>query len=133
MLVRFADLVAIPYPIVLVLGGLGIGALPGGPQLELDPDVVFLVFLPPLLQSAAYWTSPQELWAELAPLTGLVLGLSLGSMLVVAAVSQAVIPEPRLAGGAGAGSDRRSHRPRRRDRDLRAGRGRRADRDPGRG
>ncbi len=93
VLVRFADLVAIPYPIVLVLGGLGIGALPGGPELELDPDVVFLVFLPPLLQSAAYWTSPQELWAERAPLAGLVLGLSMGSMLVVAAVSQAVIPD----------------------------------------
>ena len=93
VLVRLADIVSIPYPIVLVIGGLALGSLPGGPTLELDPDVVFLVFLPPLLQSAAYWTSPQELRAEVGPLSGLVLGLSLGTMVAVAAVAQAVIPE----------------------------------------
>lgn len=92
VLVRLADLVAIPYPIVLVLGGLGIGFVPGGPQLELDPDLVFLVFLPPLLQSAGYWSSPRELRAELGSLTGLVIGLSLATMVAVAAVAQAVIP-----------------------------------------
>ena len=92
-LVALADLASIPYPIVLVLGGLGIGSLPGGPELELDPDVVFLVFLPPLLQSAAYWTSPQELRSELGPLSGLVLGLSLGTMFAVAAIAYTVIPE----------------------------------------
>jgi monovalent cation/hydrogen antiporter len=92
VLVRLADLVSIPYPIVLVLGGLGIGFVPGGPQLDLQPDVVFLVFLPPLLQSAGYWASPRELRAELVPLTWLVLGLSLATMVVVAAVTQAVIP-----------------------------------------
>src|SRR5262245_29192010 len=85
-LVRVADLVAIPYPIVLVLGGLAIGFIPGGPSLHLDPDVVFLVFLPPLLQSAGYWASPQELRAELGPLTWLILGLSLVTMAVVAVV-----------------------------------------------
>ena len=92
VLVRFADLAAIPYPIVLVLGGLAIGFVPGDPQFELDPEVVFLVFLPPLLQSAGYWSSPQELRAELGPLTGLVLGLTLASMVAVAAVAQAAIP-----------------------------------------
>jgi monovalent cation/hydrogen antiporter len=92
ILVRLADQVSIPYPIVLVLGGLGIGFIPGGPQLELDPDVVFLVFLPPILQSAGYWASPQELRAELSSLTWLVLGLTLATMVAVAAVSQALIP-----------------------------------------
>ena len=43
-----------PYPIVLVVGGLAIGLVPGLPDLELDPDVVFLVFLPPLLHSAGW-------------------------------------------------------------------------------
>jgi Na+/H+ antiporter len=93
VLVRFADAVAIPYPIVLVIGGLAIGSLPGGPELELDPDVVFLVFLPPLLLSAAYWTSPRELRAELGPLAGLVLGLSLGTMVTVALIAYMVIPD----------------------------------------
>ncbi len=92
VLVRLADLVAIPYPIVLVLGGLGIGFIPGGPSLELEPDVVFLVFLPPILQSAGYWASPRELRAELVPLTWLVLGLSLATMVAVAVAAQAVIP-----------------------------------------
>ncbi|MDP9227589.1 MAG: cation:proton antiporter, partial [Actinomycetota bacterium] len=92
VLVRLADVVAIPYPIVLVLAGIAIGALPGGPDLDLDPEVIFLVFLPPLLQSAGYWASPRELRAELIPLAGLVIGLVLATMLAVAAVAQAVIP-----------------------------------------
>jgi len=92
VLVRLADAVAIPYPIVLVLGGLGIGFIPGGPSLELEPDVVFLVFLPPILQSAGYWASPSELRAELLPLTWLVLGLSLATMGAVAVAAQTVIP-----------------------------------------
>src|SRR4051794_10481935 len=91
-LVRLADAISIPYPIVLVLGGLGIGFIPGGPNLHLDPDVVFLVFLPPILQSAGYWASPRELRAELVPLTWLVLGLSLATMVAVAVVAQYVIP-----------------------------------------
>jgi Na+/H+ antiporter len=91
-LVRLADLISIPYPIVLVLGGLGIGFLPGGPQLELEPDVVFLVFLPPILQSAGYWASPRELRAEVRPLAYLVIGLSLATMACVAVVAQMVIP-----------------------------------------
>jgi len=92
VLVRIADLVAIPYPIVLVLGGLGIGFIPGGPSLQLEPEVVFLVFLPPILQSAGYWASPRELRAELVPLTWLVLGLTLATMVAVAVAAQAVIP-----------------------------------------
>jgi CPA1 family monovalent cation:H+ antiporter len=91
-LVRLADLISIPYPIVLVLGGLAIGFVPGGPQLELEPDVVFLVFLPPILQSAGYWTSPRELRAELAPLGWLVVGLSLVTMCCVAVAAETVIP-----------------------------------------
>src|SRR5215216_3944972 len=99
VLVRLADAVAIPYPIVLVLGGLGIGFVPGGPSLELDPDVVFLVFLPPLLQSAGYWASPKELRAELVPLTWLVIGLTLVTMFAVGAIAQAVIPSISWAEG----------------------------------
>ena len=88
-LVRLADLVAIPYPIVLVLGGLAIGFIPGDPQFSLDPDVIFLVFLPPLLQAAGYWSSPRELRAEAGPLSALVIGLTLTTMVAVAAVAQA--------------------------------------------
>jgi monovalent cation/hydrogen antiporter len=99
VLVRFADAISVPYPIVLVLGGLAIGFLPGGPSLQLQPDVVFLVFLPPLLQSAGYWASPRELRAALVPLTWLVIGLTLATMVAVAAIAQAVIPGINWAEG----------------------------------
>ena len=91
VLVRLADLARIPYPIVLVLGGLGIALLPGLPDLDLDPDVVFLVFLPPLLHAAAWRSSPRELVAERDPLILLALGLVLVTMVAVALVAHAVV------------------------------------------
>ena len=48
---------AIPYPIVLVIGGLLLSFIPGIPKVTLDPDLVFFVILPPLLYSAALLTS----------------------------------------------------------------------------
>ena len=99
VLVRLADAISIPYPIVLVLGGLAIGFLPGGTTIRLEPDIVFLVFLPPLLQSAGYWASPRELVAELVPLTWLVIGLTLVTMVAVAFVAQEVIPSINWAEG----------------------------------
>jgi monovalent cation/hydrogen antiporter len=92
LLVWIADAIAIPYPIVLVLGGLGIGLIPAHTEIDVPPEVFLLVFLPPLLQSAGYYSSAQELRAELWPLTGLVLGLSLTTMAAVAIVANAVIP-----------------------------------------
>jgi monovalent cation/hydrogen antiporter len=92
LLVRVADLIAVPYPVVLVLGGLAIGVLPGLPDLELEPEVVFLVFLPPLLYSTAWSTSPQELWAEIRPLAALAVGLVLATMVAVAVLAHAVVP-----------------------------------------
>ena len=50
-----ASRIGVPYPIVLVLGGLAIGLVPGVPEVELDPDLVLFVFLPPLLYSAAFF------------------------------------------------------------------------------
>ena len=92
VLVRLADLIAVPYPIVLVVGGLAIGLIPGLPLLELDPDVVFLVFLPPLLHAAGWNSSPRELKAEIAPLALLSIGLVLVTMVVVAAVAHEIVP-----------------------------------------
>jgi CPA1 family monovalent cation:H+ antiporter len=48
-----AGLIRVPYPVTLVLGGTLIGFLPGVPAVELDPDLVLLIFLPPLLYGAA--------------------------------------------------------------------------------
>ncbi len=77
LLAQIARRLEIPYPIVLVLGGLAIGFVPGLPTVELDPEVVFLVFLPPLLQSAAFLSSPRELRAHARPIGQLAIGLVL--------------------------------------------------------
>ncbi len=92
LLLRVADLIAIPHPIVLVVGGLAIGLIDQLPDLELDPDVVFLVFLPPLLFSTAWSTSPRELWAEIRPLAALAVGLVLATVAVVAMLAHAIVP-----------------------------------------
>jgi monovalent cation/hydrogen antiporter len=92
VLVRLADRISVPYPIVLVLGGLAIGLVQALPDLELDPDVVFLVFLPPLLFSAGWYYSPRDLKTEIRPLALLSIGLVLATMVAVAVVAHAVVP-----------------------------------------
>ena len=84
LLVRAADLVGLPYPIVLVLGGLGLAFVPGMPEIELDAHVVLLVFIPPLLLSAGWYSSPRELRAESRALGGLALALVLVTTTAVA-------------------------------------------------
>lgn len=93
LLVRLADFGKIPAPIVLVLGGLAIAFVPGLPRVELDPDVIFLVFLPPLVYAAGWRTSPLELRAVLRPLALLAVGLVFVSAAAVAAVAHALVPE----------------------------------------
>ena len=82
----------IPYPIFLVLGGLVISLVPNVPVLRLDPDLVFLVFLPPVLWSAAYFTSLRDFRANLRPISLLAIGLVLATTAVVAVVARFVMP-----------------------------------------
>jgi Na+/H+ antiporter len=91
VLVRLADLISIPYPIVLVVGGVAIGFVPGLPAITLEPDAVFLVFLPPLLHASGFNASPQELRAATAQLVSLTFALVLVTMGAVAVVAHAVI------------------------------------------
>ena len=60
-LLVLAPILRIPYPILLVLGGLGIGFVPGVPHLALRPEIVLVGFLPPLLYSGAFFTSLRDL------------------------------------------------------------------------
>ena len=92
VLVRLAERIGVPYPIVLVLGGLAIGLVPALPDLELAPEVVFLVFLPPLLHAAGWNSSPRDLKAEVRPLALLAIGLVLATMVAVAVVAHAIVP-----------------------------------------
>src|SRR5579871_5937627 len=64
-----------PYPIILVIGGLILSLIPHVPNIELSPDFVFLVILPPLLFSAAYETSWRDFQFNLVSITMLAFGL----------------------------------------------------------
>jgi monovalent cation/hydrogen antiporter len=91
VLVTGARVLAVPYPIFLVLGGLAMGAIPGVPNLELEPDLVLLIFLPPLLYSASFFTGLKDLRENIRPIGMLSIGLVLATALAVALVAHAVI------------------------------------------
>jgi Na+/H+ antiporter len=82
---------SIPYPILLVLGGLVVGAVPGLPAVELDPDLVLVIFLPPLLYYAAFNASLRDLRADLRAISLTSVGLVLATVGAVAVISHAVI------------------------------------------
>ena len=84
----------VPYPIVLVLGGLGLGFVPGLPAPELEPDVVFFAFLPPLLYAAAFQASAYELRANAGPIALLAVGLVVATVVAVAVVAHHLIGLP---------------------------------------
>ncbi len=88
-LLILAQFLRVPYPILLVVGGLGIGLVPGIPRLELDPDLVLVVLLPPLLYASAFFTPLRELRRNVRPISLLALGLVLATALIVAAVAHA--------------------------------------------
>ena len=79
-----------PYPIVLVVAGLLVGFLPGFPQFKLDPDLVFLLLLPPLLFSAAWNTSWRSFRFNLLSIASLAFGLVGFTALAVALMAPLV-------------------------------------------
>jgi len=99
MLAMLSDKLRISYPIFLVLAGLGISLIPGIPQIELDPNIVFVIFLPPLLYSAAWLTSWRDFWRLRRPIGLLAFGLVLCSAFAIAWFSNWLIPDFSLALG----------------------------------
>lgn len=89
----------ISYPIFLVIGGLGISFIPGIPPINIDPDIVFLIFLPPLLFEAAWYTSWNEFWKWKRSILLLGFGLVLITSLAIAYFSVSIIPGFTLALG----------------------------------
>jgi Na+/H+ antiporter len=89
--------VALPYPVLLVLGGLALGFVPGLPAVQLEPDVVFLFLLPPLLYPAAIFTSWRDFRANLRPILFLAIGLVLLTTAFVAVVVHALSGLPWAA------------------------------------
>src|SRR6202049_4920912 len=83
----------VPYPILLVLGGLLLALTPGVPHVELAPELIFLLFLPPLVYIAGFETSPRDIKAQLRPILSLAVGLVVVSTLLVGAIAHALLPE----------------------------------------
>src|SRR5690349_2634374 len=91
-LALLARKIRVAYPILFVIGGLVLGFIPGLPRVRLDPELVFLLFLPPLLYPAALLTSWRDFRANLRPIGMLSVGLTLFTTIAVAAVARALIP-----------------------------------------
>jgi Na+/H+ antiporter len=86
------------YPILLVLGGLGLGLIPGLPHMRLNPEFIFLVFLPPLLFPSALFTSWRDFRANLRPILLLAVGLVLFTTVLVGWCAHYFIGLPLSAG-----------------------------------
>jgi monovalent cation/hydrogen antiporter len=83
----------IPYPIALVLGGLVLTLIPGLPQFHVSQDVIFTVFLPPVIWAAAYESDLRQLQRSAVSIAWLAIGLVVVTTFVVAFVAHATIPE----------------------------------------
>ncbi len=82
----------IPHPVLLVLGGLALAFVPRLPAARLDPDVVFLVFIPPLVYRAALTTSWRDFREHLRSILLLAIGLVLVTIVAIACVARQIIP-----------------------------------------
>lgn len=98
-LIMLANKFRISYPILLVIGGLVLSLIPGVPHVRIDPDIIFLIFLPPLLYEAAWFTSWSEFWKWRRVIAMLAFGLVIVTAGCVAFVSNAIIPGFTLALG----------------------------------
>ena len=87
-----AKRLAVPPPILMLLGGIGLGFIPGLPAIELDPSIVFLFFLPPLLYIAAVFAPLRDYRANARAIGLLAVGLVIVTAAAVAAVVRVLVP-----------------------------------------
>ncbi len=89
-----ASWLEIPYPILLVVGGLALALIPGVPDVELDPELVLVVFLPPLLYAASFFADLRALRQDARVLSLLSIGLVLATVGAVGLLAHEVIGMP---------------------------------------
>ena len=92
VLSAFASKIKLPYPILLLAVGVALGLLPFVPHLQLDPEIVFLIFLPPLLYDASVKTSWLDFKKEIRPITTLAITLVFCTTIAVAVAAHYFIP-----------------------------------------
>ena len=87
-----AERLKVPYPILLVVGGLALAFIPGLPRVHISPELVLLLFLPPLLYAAAWFTSWRDFAANKRPISQLAIGLVVATTTAVAWAAHTFIP-----------------------------------------
>src|SRR5258706_4767661 len=97
--VMIANKLRIAYPIVLVLGGLALSFTSTFSNITIDPDLIFFIFLPPLLYEAAWQTSWKEFWRWKRVIISFAFPIVILTSCVVAISSHAIIPGFTLALG----------------------------------
>ncbi len=93
-LLALSPTLRLPLPILLVLGGVVMGFIPGLPHVQLPPAVVLVAVLPPLLYSGAFFTSLRDLRANKRPISFLALGLVATTMAAVGIVAHVWVGLP---------------------------------------
>ncbi len=99
ILVMIGQKLKVAYPIFLVIAGLLISFVPGMPRIEIEPDLVFLIFLPPILFEAAWFTSWQDFHKWRKQIFSMAFGLVFLTSIVVAYLSSSIIPGLTVAMG----------------------------------
>ncbi|MDT3402087.1 Na+/H+ antiporter [Mucilaginibacter terrae] len=99
LLVMLAQKIKVSYPIVLVLGGLGLSFIPSLPAINIDPELIFLIFLPPLLYDAAWQTSWKDFWKWRRVIASFAFPIVIITSAVIAVISHQLIPGFTLALG----------------------------------
>jgi monovalent cation/hydrogen antiporter len=99
LLVMLGQKLKVAYPVFLVIGGLMISLIPGTPHPGISPDLIFLIFLPPLLYEAAWYTSWPAFWKMRFPIALHGFGLVIVTSVIVAFVSEKLVPRFTLSIG----------------------------------
>ena len=98
LLAIVARKIRLPYPILLTIGGVVLALIPGLPAIKLDPDLVFDLFLPPLIYPAAVFTSWRDFRTNLRPILLLAIGLVLLTMTAIACLFHYLVGLPLAVG-----------------------------------
>jgi len=99
LLVMASEKLRVAAPIILLIGGLALSFIPRFSVISIDPQLIFTIFLPPLLYEAAWFTSWKELWRWRRVVSSFAVLIVILTSLVVAVVSSAVIPGFTMALG----------------------------------
>lgn len=97
--VLLAERLKVAYPIILVIGGLVLSLIPMIPNIVIDPELIFVIFLSPLLYEAAWYTSWKELWRWRRVISSFAFFIVIVTSLVIAVISSKLLPGFTLAMG----------------------------------